>query len=473
MLFDTLRVFQIVALILLPAFPIARMDSFIPSEAFKVIAQCDGQVFRGSYEHLSRPHKPLIQLVDADEFAGWQRNSVKVKKILSMVREAYDGCLKAGIAFKLDEYGGYCSYNASSRTIVKKTILPVIGILSKIPESMAADYEISVFRPTERCSFHKLMAGPARFVNHNCRPNGNYYAGFYKGKECIKIELVEDLQPGEELTVSYGDAFFGVGNQDCLCPHFDKHTASSSTSESLATKSTAIPLTLKWPARKRKTYASKPRGPGRKKKLGYTESTDTEQESSSSHESLIQPELQSVSMAFDLTINSSIIASVVNNGDELNSRDFFPSAPLITSTPQHLEISEDERSLQSQNHSLALSDDLVDWNNSFVVEDDVQINRSDGWSSQSSLELSVSEIDSDRDELKPLYRAGGQNVSVEGFTMAVNAIASANSLSDQAVGNILKLVSLVLPDDNACPKSKALKSALTRKTLECAYIHSF
>ncbi len=58
-----------------------------------------------------------------------------------------------------------------------------------------------------------LMLGPSRFVNHDCNGNTRYVAtGGRMTLVACRIILV-----GEEITVSYGDNYFGMDNRECLC----------------------------------------------------------------------------------------------------------------------------------------------------------------------------------------------------------------------------------------------------------------
>jgi hypothetical protein len=59
-----------------------------------------------------------------------------------------------------------------------------------------------------------LMLGPARFVNHDEKPNARLDL---QGSSGAKITAIKDIEPGQEITVSYGDDYFGDDNQDCLC----------------------------------------------------------------------------------------------------------------------------------------------------------------------------------------------------------------------------------------------------------------
>lgn len=59
-----------------------------------------------------------------------------------------------------------------------------------------------------------VFAGPARFVNHSCRPN----CEFVLAKEGrVHLRSILAIGIGEEITVSYGRSYFGDKNKDCEC----------------------------------------------------------------------------------------------------------------------------------------------------------------------------------------------------------------------------------------------------------------
>ncbi|CDZ98648.1 Histone tail methylase [Phaffia rhodozyma] len=60
---------------------------------------------------------------------------------------------------------------------------------------------------------NELFLGPARFLNHDCRPN----TILCKTEHGISFETVRNILPGEELTAYYGDDYFGPKNDECLC----------------------------------------------------------------------------------------------------------------------------------------------------------------------------------------------------------------------------------------------------------------
>ncbi|KGO73825.1 Carboxylesterase, type B [Penicillium italicum] len=59
-----------------------------------------------------------------------------------------------------------------------------------------------------------FFLGPARFANHDCDANGSLTT---RGNEGMSVVAMRNIHEGEEITVSYGEDYFGVDNCECLC----------------------------------------------------------------------------------------------------------------------------------------------------------------------------------------------------------------------------------------------------------------
>ncbi|KAI9927632.1 hypothetical protein ASPWEDRAFT_119663 [Aspergillus wentii DTO 134E9] len=59
-----------------------------------------------------------------------------------------------------------------------------------------------------------FFLGPARFANHDCNANGRLVT---RGSEGMQVMATRDIYIGEEITVSYGEDYFGIDNCECLC----------------------------------------------------------------------------------------------------------------------------------------------------------------------------------------------------------------------------------------------------------------
>lgn len=65
-----------------------------------------------------------------------------------------------------------------------------------------------------------LFMGPARFANHDCGANAKLMTTSQAG---IEIIATRPIEPGEEITVTYGENYFGEDNCECLCKTCEDH----------------------------------------------------------------------------------------------------------------------------------------------------------------------------------------------------------------------------------------------------------
>jgi histone-lysine N-methyltransferase SUV420H len=67
---------------------------------------------------------------------------------------------------------------------------------------------------SSRKKTRSLFLGPARFANHDCDANAMLST---KGYDGMQVVAVKPIAQGEEITVSYGEDYFGDDNEECLC----------------------------------------------------------------------------------------------------------------------------------------------------------------------------------------------------------------------------------------------------------------
>ncbi|KAF4456041.1 Histone-lysine N-methyltransferase SET9 [Fusarium austroafricanum] len=81
----------------------------------------------------------------------------------------------------------------------------------KAISSQKKDFSIVV---SSRSKCTSLFMGPARFANHDCDANAKLMRTSHAG---IEIIATRPIAAGEEITVTYGDNYFGENNCECLC----------------------------------------------------------------------------------------------------------------------------------------------------------------------------------------------------------------------------------------------------------------
>ncbi|RMZ75092.1 hypothetical protein DV737_g5465, partial [Chaetothyriales sp. CBS 132003] len=93
---------------------------------------------------------------------------------------------------------------------------------------------------TGRKKSDQMFLGPARFANHDCDSNARLVM---KGTESMEVIAVKNIDVGEEITVSYGDNYFGPDNVECLCHTCEIEERNGWTSPAVAARSKAASLT--------------------------------------------------------------------------------------------------------------------------------------------------------------------------------------------------------------------------------------
>lgn len=88
----------------------------------------------------------------------------------------------------------------------------IVAMTEEEEDYYETDHDFSIIH-SSRLDSMCLFLGPARFVNHDCSPNG----AFVTQGGSIAITAVKPIALGEEITVFYSPDYFGPGNNDCLC----------------------------------------------------------------------------------------------------------------------------------------------------------------------------------------------------------------------------------------------------------------
>ncbi|KAK8058766.1 hypothetical protein PG994_009214 [Apiospora phragmitis] len=97
-----------------------------------------------------------------------------------------------------------------------------VKYLSGIQVLMSAEEEEDISRRKQDFSIvvssrnkcASLFMGPARFANHDCDANAQLKI---ISQSSIEIHATRNIDVGDEITVTYGDNYFGEDNCECLC----------------------------------------------------------------------------------------------------------------------------------------------------------------------------------------------------------------------------------------------------------------
>ncbi|KPI45956.1 Histone-lysine N-methyltransferase set9 [Cyphellophora attinorum] len=89
----------------------------------------------------------------------------------------------------------------------------------------------------------QMFLGPARFANHDCNSNARLQM---EGVDSMRVVATRNIDIGEEITVSYGESYFGPDNVECLCATCEANSRNGWTSRAAFTQpgsgsSTPIP----------------------------------------------------------------------------------------------------------------------------------------------------------------------------------------------------------------------------------------
>ena len=121
------------------------------------------------------PHA-LTSMISDEDFCRLQASDRQFLKLYNDMICIYTAAYEAGFRIEPDSFGGFCLVNRNGRTIKSGVMDSTVGLLAKKPPNCEID-ERSIMEG------ERLMVGVARWVNHSCRQNCDYYmsGGFNEG----------------------------------------------------------------------------------------------------------------------------------------------------------------------------------------------------------------------------------------------------------------------------------------------------
>ena len=188
---------------------------------FEFLAQAEGYLSLKFLSEFSNQPKTLTDLWPKDRFDKELKENRVFKQIYKDLEDAYVAAKDFGLNIEPDSFGGFCLRNKTGHTIKTGEIMSAVGLIAKLP----AGWDLNNWSVMQG---EKLLLGVARWANHSCRANCDYYMkGGFRGRPCVRLRALRPILPNEELCTFYNEDVFGVGNCDCLCGHSDLHAKNS------------------------------------------------------------------------------------------------------------------------------------------------------------------------------------------------------------------------------------------------------
>lgn len=167
--------------------------------------------------------KALLALPGLKRYKKGLRSKIEQERFLSHIRK-YISIYSTDCAWEVSTTNRYTivTYEAAvtARRRIKQgdKVKYLIGTLVPLTTEESADLDMTnrnfSIVVSSRKKNSSIFLGPARFANHDCDANGRLVT---TGPDGMEVVAMKNIEVGDEITVSYGDDYFGPNNIDCLC----------------------------------------------------------------------------------------------------------------------------------------------------------------------------------------------------------------------------------------------------------------
>lgn len=167
-------------------------------------------------------HEKLLQLPGLAKYLRSLKTEDEKEHFRRHLRK-YVNMYLADCPFEVGTTNRYTITTAEAAIIARKplrkgeSIKYLTGIQVEMTEreeqELSKNNDFSVVMSSRR-KRPSLFLGPARFANHDCDSNAKLTT---TGPHGIHIVACKEIHLGDEITVTYGDDYFGEENCECLC----------------------------------------------------------------------------------------------------------------------------------------------------------------------------------------------------------------------------------------------------------------